>query len=59
MQCVSDVPFAAIITIALVCVGKVVVAGVLCVVTAVSISIALHMTSAVQTGVSLALLACP
>ena len=58
MQCVNDVPFVAITTIALVCVGKVVTAGGLFVVTAVFISTVLRMTSAVQTEVSLALLVC-
>ena len=44
---------------ALVCVGMVVAAGDVCVVTAVSMNIAVHMTSAVPTEVSLALLVCP
>ena len=59
MQYVNNAPFVATATIALVCVGKVVPVGGLFVVTAVFISIALHMTSAVQTEVSLALLVCP
>ena len=44
---------------ALVCVGMVVAAGDVYVVTAVSMNIAVHMTSAVPTEASLALLACP
>ena len=58
MMSVSGVHFNMIIMTALVCVGMVVAAGTLFVVTAVFISFALHMTSAVQTTVSLAGLAC-
>ena len=62
MMCVSGVHINMIImtiaTIALVCVGKVVAAGALCVVTAVFISFVLRMTSAVQTTVSIAGLVC-
>ena len=56
MQYVNNVPITAV---ALVCVGMVVLVGSLFVVTAVFISIALRMTSAVQTEVSLAFLVCP
>ena len=58
MMCVIGVHFNMIIMTALVCVGMVVAVGTLCVVTAVFISFALHMTSVVQIMVSIAGLAC-
>ena len=62
MMCVSGVHSTmirmTIATTALVCVGMVVAVGTLCVVTAVFMSFALRMTSAVQTTVFIAGLAC-
>ena len=58
MMSVSGVHFNMITMTALVCVGMVVAAGTLYVVTVVFISFALRMTSAVQTMVSIAGLAC-